>query len=118
MKLKKSTQAHWLLGLLLGAVALSSSAQTSQDLLNDAKTPKDVLVYGMGYNAQRFSSLDKINKGNVKKLVPIWSYSMNDMRGAEAFPVIRDGVIYTTTHNSTTAVDALTGKSIWRVSHD
>ena len=73
--------------------AAPAMAQSSQDLLNDHKTPGDVLVYGMGYSAQRYSTLAKINKSNVKKLVPMWSYAMTDNRGAEAFPVVKDGVI-------------------------
>lgn len=93
-------------------------AQSAQDLQNDHKTTGDVLVYGMGYEAQRYSPLAKINKANVKRLVPKWSYSITDNRGAEAFPVVKDGVIYTTAHNATIAVDALTGKQIWRVAHD
>jgi alcohol dehydrogenase (cytochrome c) len=93
-------------------------AQSAQDLLNDHKTPGDVLVYGMGYSGQRYSPLTQINKSNVKRLVPKWSYSITDNRGAEAFPVIRDGVIYTTAHNATMAIDAMTGKQIWRTAHD
>jgi alcohol dehydrogenase (cytochrome c) len=31
---------------------------------------------------------------------------------------VRDGVIYATIHNATVAVDALTGKQIWRINHD
>ena len=50
--------------------------------------------------------------------VPKWAYSINDSRGAEAFPVVKDGVIYTTAHNMTAAVDALTGKQLWRTAHD
>ena len=38
--------------------------------------------------------------------------------GAEAFPVVKDGVIYVTSHNTTAAVDAITGKQLWRVTHD
>ena len=92
--------------------------QSAQQLIDDAKTPDDVLVYGMGYSGQRFSPLTKINKSNVKKLVPMWAYSIADNRGAEAFPVIKDGVIYTTAHNATVAVDAMTGRQIWRTNHE
>jgi len=77
-----------------------------------------VLVYGMGYQGQRYSSLTQINKQNVGKLVPVWSYSLNDLQGGEGFPIVKDGVIYVTTHNSTSAVDALTGRAIWRVVHE
>src|SRR3989442_8132313 len=34
----------------------------------------------------------RINKKNVKTLIPMWAYSITDNRGAEAFPVIRDGL--------------------------
>ena len=100
------------------AIPTSANAQTAEDLKNDHQTPGDVLVYGMGYNAQRYSPLTQINKGNASRLVPKWAYSMNDQHGSEAFPVVKDGVIYITSHNMTAAVDALTGKQIWRVAHE
>ena len=104
--------------LLSAAVPTMVLAQTSQDLKNDEKTTGDVLVYGMGYSAQRYSPLTQINKQNVNRLVPVWGYSLADLQGGESFPVVKDGVIYITTHNSTAAVDALTGKQIWRTLHD
>ncbi len=118
MKILNLRSAILLLTLSVGLVAVKVNAQTSRDLVNDSKSTDDVLVYGMGYNAQRFSPLTKINKSNIKKLVPIWSYSLNDNRGAESFPIIHDGIIYATTHNSTVAVDALSGKPVWKVLHD
>jgi alcohol dehydrogenase (cytochrome c) len=99
-------------------ISFAAVAQSAQDLLNDHKTPGDVLVYGMGYSGQRFSPLTQINKDNVSKLVPVWALSLADNQGGEAFPVVKDGVIYTTTHSATVAVDALTGKQLWRVDHE
>ena len=108
-----------LLAVLLSAtIPTMVLAQTSDDLKNDEKTTGDVLVYGMGYSAQRYSPLTKVDKQNVNKLVPVWSYSLADLQGGESFTVIKDGVMYVTTHNSTAAVDAMTGKQIWRVVHD
>ncbi len=98
--------------------SVSALAQTSQDLKADAGTTGDVLVYGMGYSGQRFSPLTQINKENVSRLVPVWAYSLADLQGGEGFPLVKDGVIYVTTHNATVAVDALSGKQIWRVIHD
>jgi alcohol dehydrogenase (cytochrome c) len=107
-----------LAALLSATTSLVALAQTAEDLKNDANTPDDVLVYGMGYQGQRYSSLTQINKQNVGKLVPVWSYSLNDLQGGEGFPIVKDGVIYVTTHNATAAVDALTGKPLWRVVHE
>jgi alcohol dehydrogenase (cytochrome c) len=108
-----------LLAAMLGvALPISALAQTADDLKNDAKTPTDVLVYGMGYSGQRFSPLTQVNKDNVGRLVPVWAYSLADLQGGESFPLVKDGVIYVTTHNSTAAVDAMTGKQVWRVAHE
>src|SRR6185295_8621942 len=89
-------------------------AQSENDLKNDHRTPGDVLTYGMGYNNQRYSALKSINKGNVGKLVPVWNYSLNNPQGQESQPVVYQGVMYVTTHTSTVAIDALTGKQIWK----
>src|SRR5262245_18702494 len=104
--------------LVSAAVPTKVLAQTSEDLKNDEKSTSDVLVYGMGYSAQRYSPLTQINKQNVNRRVPVSSYSLADLQGGESFPFVKDGVIYITTHDSTAAVDALTGKQIWRTQHE
>jgi alcohol dehydrogenase (cytochrome c) len=67
----------------------------------------------MSYSQQRFSPLTQINRDTVKRLVPAWSYSMNNNTGEEAQPLVYNGVIYVTSHAKTVAVDALTGKEVW-----
>ena len=104
-----------IIAVLLSAVApLIVLAQTADELKHDEKTPGDVLTYGMGYSQQRFSPLTQINQQNVKRLVPAWSYSMADNGGLEAQALVKDGVIYLTDHEKTVAVDALTGRQIWK----
>jgi alcohol dehydrogenase (cytochrome c) len=116
--MRRSTLFAALLSAAVTTVPLAALAQTADDLKNDEKTPDNVLVYGMGYSGSRYSPLTQINKENVSKLVPVWSYSLADLNGGEGFPIVYDGVIYVTTHDSTAAVDALTGKQIWRVMHE
>jgi alcohol dehydrogenase (cytochrome c) len=94
-------------------VSASAFAQTLDDLKNDAKTPDNVLTYGMGYGQQRYSTLKQINTKNVSKLAPVWGFSLNNPQGQEAQPIISDGVMYVSTHSDTFAIDALTGKQIW-----
>jgi alcohol dehydrogenase (cytochrome c) len=106
---------HSLLGAALCALAVcTAQAQDDQALRNDAKSTGDVLTYGMGYNNQRYSTLKQINTGNVKKLAPVWAYSLNNTQSHESQPIVHDGVMYVTTHNATVAINPLTGKQIWK----
>ena len=91
-----------------------ASAQSADQLVKGATDTANVLNYGMGYNLQRFSPLTQINKDNAKNLVPVWNYSFADDRSEESQPLVYQGVLYVTTHNATMAVDAKTGKQIWK----
>ena len=73
-----------LAALVSAALPMTALAQTADELKNDEKTPGDVLTYGMGYGHQRFSPLTQINRDNVKRLVPAWSYSMADNNGQQS----------------------------------
>ena len=88
------------------------------DLVNDGKNTDDVLTYGMGYSQNRYSPLTQINKSNVKRLVPVWSLSMENDFGEQAQPMIQDGVMYVSDAKWTVAIDALTGKRLWRTAVD
>ncbi|MEY4729251.1 MAG: hypothetical protein RL020_409 [Pseudomonadota bacterium] len=101
---------------LIVSLAASSAAiaQSSNDLLNDSKKTDSVLVHGMGYAAQRYSALSSINTDNVGKLVPVWTQSMGSVLGQEAMPVLHDGVLYIPSHDATVAIDALSGKQLWK----
>ncbi|WDF70952.1 PQQ-dependent methanol/ethanol family dehydrogenase [Novosphingobium sp. KACC 22771] len=86
------------------------------DILNDEQTNDNVLMYGLGVRAQRFSTLEQINSDNAKKLVPKWVFSFGDerQRGQEGQALIYDGVIYiTASYSRVFALDAHTGKKLW-----
>jgi alcohol dehydrogenase (cytochrome c) len=100
--------------LLIAACPVTALGQTAAELLNAEKTPQNVLTYGMTYSQQRFSPLTQINRGTIKRLVPVWSYSMNNDTGEESQALVYNGVIYVTSQKATVAVDALTGKEIWK----
>jgi alcohol dehydrogenase (cytochrome c) len=103
---------------LAALLPLGAQAQTAQELAKGASDSKNVLNYGMGYNLQRFSPLSQINKETVKKLVPVWNYSYDDNRSEESQPLVYKGVLYVTTNSATIAVDAKTGKQIWKTKVD
>ncbi|MFT7460984.1 MAG: alcohol dehydrogenase (cytochrome c) [Planctomycetota bacterium] len=87
---------------------------TNTDLINDEQETADVTVYGMGYKQQRYSPLTNINRESVSRLAAKWIYSLDDDRGQQAFPLVYEGIIYFVTHNSTMAVDGITGREIWK----
>jgi alcohol dehydrogenase (cytochrome c) len=107
------TTPLWTLALTL-LFASTAMAQTNEELARGATDTGNVLNYGMGYNLQRFSPLDQINKSSVKRLVPVWNYSFDDNKSEESQPVVYKGVIYVTTNSATMAIDAKTGKQIWK----
>ena len=64
--------------------------------------------------ANRHSSLDHINRDNVERLTAQWFFPIPDMRIIEGTPVVIAGVMYVTSVNQVYALDATTGREIWR----
>ncbi len=106
---------------LSAALALSSlaarAAVTDEEILNDAKTPDQVVTNGLGTLGQRYSSLNTLNSENVTQLRPVWAFSFGGekQRGQQAQPLVKDGVMYVTgSYSRVFAVDARTGKKLWQ----
>jgi alcohol dehydrogenase (cytochrome c) len=101
--------------LLLGlAFAGGAYAQTDADLKSDGRNSDNVLTYGMGYAQNRYSPLAQINKSNVKKLVPVWTAGLENDFGEQAQPIVFNGVMYVSNAKWTVAIDALSGRQLWR----
>ncbi|HCL78198.1 MAG TPA: PQQ-dependent dehydrogenase, methanol/ethanol family, partial [Pseudomonas sp.] len=98
---------------LAGSLALIGTAQAKpvswEDIANDHVSTNNVLQYGLGTHAQRFSPLALVNDKNVFKLTPAWSFSFGEekQRGHESQALIHDGVIYVTgSYSRVFALDA------------
>ena len=76
----------------------------------------DWLTYGYTQRETRYSPLDQINAGNVKRLGLAWSYEVGvGGGGQEATPLVANGTLYGITNWSIVfAVDARSGKERWR----
>src|SRR6478609_1054037 len=80
-----------------------------------AQQKADWATYGLDYYEQRFSPLDQISEANAAQLGLAWSFDPATDRGLEATPLVIDGVMYTTGSWSVTyAIDARTGKQMWK----
>lgn len=110
-----------LLSILVMVAAAQVGAQVTQDMINkDATTTDDVLSWGLGTQGQRFSPLADINTKNINRLVPVWSMSFGGekQRGQQSQPLVHDGVMFVTaSYSRIFAVDAKTGKKLWKYEH-
>src|SRR6185312_11708074 len=72
-------------------------------------------AYGRDYSNQRWSTLASINTKNVAHLRPAWVHHSGIPHASETNPIVIDTVMYfTTALNNVFAVDARTGKTLWR----
>jgi alcohol dehydrogenase (cytochrome c) len=89
---------------------------TAQELLNGL--PADGsrwLMFGGSYANQRHSPLTQITPENVNRLAPQWVFQTDTAGRFETTPLLRDNVLYVTGPlNVAWAVDARTGREIWR----
>jgi quinohemoprotein ethanol dehydrogenase len=82
---------------------------------NADSEPGNWMAHGRTYGEQRFSPLTQINDKNVGQLSLAWSLDTDTHRGLEATPIVVDGVMYMSlTWGTTIAVDARSGKELWR----
>ena len=110
---------RYCLAAVLGlALCTNVVAQTAGELLNDGKNPDNITTYGMGYSQQRYSPLKQINRNNVRKLAPVWSYSTENVFGEQAQPLVYNGVMYVTNAKFTAAINVENGRQLWRTAED
>ena len=89
---------------------------TEAMILAGNKNPNEIVSYGMGPEAHRFSNIKTINKQNIKGLIPAWSFSFGGekQRGQESQALIHDGVIYVTgSYSRAYAINSHTGEKLW-----
>ena len=85
------------------------------DILNGLKNPQRWLSYSGDTQGQRHSPLTQITPANVASLTAQWIFQTGTQGKFEASPIVIDGVIYITgPNNFAWALDAKTGRQIWR----
>ncbi len=81
------------------------------------KQPEDSdwLMVRRTYDGWGYSPLAQITPRNIKGLQPVWVYSTGVNNGHEATPIVNQGVMYIATPgNQVLALDAATGRLLWR----
>ncbi len=110
-----------LLSLLVMMAAAQVGAQVTNDMIaKDAATTNDVLSWGLGTQGQRYSPLTDVNAKSINKLVPVWSMSFGGekQRGQQSQPLVHNGKMFVTaSYSRIFAVDAKSGKKLWKYEH-
>ena len=115
-----------LMALALGAVAMAPALfahySHAQSPANPAYTAPpeadDWPRYARDLGGTRYSPLDQINTGNVDQLDEAWSFTLRPEGGAGLLggtvPLVIDGTMYLPLGNAVVALEAHTGREVWR----
>jgi len=88
---------------------------TSQDLLDGLKDSSRWLTYGGDYSSHRHSPLTQITPDNVNQLTAQWTFQTGTTGSFQTTALVVDGVLYVTGYNNNAwAIDARSGRQIWR----
>ena len=95
---------------------LSLSTARAVIAADGTNKPGDWPFYHGNDKSWRYSELDQINKSNVKRLKVAWIHQPGDITGGlQATPIVIDGVLYySSANNKVQALDAASGKELWR----
>src|SRR5215467_1430230 len=97
------------------AVAPAWSQVSYERLVKSGAEPQNWLSYSGSYASWRYSTLDQINTTNIQHLRAEWVLQTGSLGNFEMTPLVVDGILYGTGQdNRVFAVDARTGKAIWR----
>ena len=71
-------------------------------------------TYNGDPRGNRYTAMTQITPENVARLAPRWIYALPGGGSTQATPVVAGGVMYVTNVNECLALDAGTGRQIWR----
>ncbi|PZU55282.1 MAG: PQQ-dependent dehydrogenase, methanol/ethanol family [Thauera sp.] len=104
------------LPLWLAALAVPGAAMANADLAKLIKDPKNWAMQAGNFENQRYSTLNQINKKNVKDLKVAWTFSTGVLRGHEGGPLVIGGMLFVHSPfpNKVFAIDLETQKIVWK----
>jgi quinoprotein glucose dehydrogenase len=109
-------------GLAMGSWVIAVACMLGYADRPPSQSSQDVGWPGVGNDpgCMRYSPLDQIDRSNVARLKPAWTYHTKELEGGkgktiECTPIVVDGVMYITTGRlRLVALEAATGKELWR----
>ena len=101
--------------ILLGLWVVFNESDPSESDETSSSAGKEWREYLGGPDRNHYSTLNQITAENVSQLEMAWEYHTKDTGQIQCNPIIVDGVLYgMTAKTQPFAVDAATGKELWR----
>lgn len=70
--------------------------------------------YNGDIGGNRYTTLSQINKTNVQRVAPRWSFTLPNVSPLQGTPLVVDGLMYVTAANECYALDAGSGRMVWK----
>jgi PQQ-dependent dehydrogenase (methanol/ethanol family) len=104
------------LPLWVAALAIPGTALANADVAKLIKDPKNWAMQAGNFENQRYSTLNQINKKNVKDMKVAWTFSTGVLRGHEGGPLVIGDTLFVHSPfpNKVFAIDLETQKIKWK----
>ena len=111
-----SLRAIFVAAVLSISATAGAPAQVSyEQIATAAGQPKNWVTYSGDYAGRRYSALNQVNTDNAFRLAPAWVFQTQVPGKFETTPLVINGIMYFTgPDDHGYAVDARTGRAIWR----
>ena len=104
----------------IAGVALFASTAVAQDVpiqLLQQPTRDSWPTYHGDYSGRHHSPLAQITPANVSQLGLAWAFQTNGAQSIKATPLLANGVIYVSVPDNVWAIDARSGRQLWRYTY-
>ena len=87
------------------------------DRVREVTSTSDWPTYNGDSGGNRYTTMTGINKTNITRLAPRWVFSIPATSNSQVTPTVVGGIMYVAALNECHALDAGTGRQIWRYQH-
>ena len=84
------------------------------DRVREVTSSVDWATYNGDHGGNRYTTLTQVNKSNVARLAPRWVFTIPGASSLQVTPSVVGGIMYVANLNECFALDAGTGRQIWR----